>query len=117
MKYLNNCSMNLVSLSDSLTLQLWRDLKERESRSNHATSAPSKGSIALEGYLGWEAGFSLDRESLTLALVLQGALVVMAFESKETLMRWQVRDYSKATSPLYRLSHYMNDIVAVLACY
>ena len=56
--------------SDSLTLQLWKDRTEAE------RNPPTKGSIALEGYLGWEAGFTLDRESLTLAVVLRDAMVV-----------------------------------------
>jgi hypothetical protein len=46
--------------------------------------------VALQDYLGWEAGFSLDREALTLAVVLKEALVVLAFDSRETLIRWQV---------------------------
>jgi hypothetical protein len=70
---------------DSLTLQLWRDRREREKG-----SPPSKGSLALNGYLGCETGFSLDRESMTLALILTEEVVVMALESKEALMRWQV---------------------------
>ena len=74
------------SFSDSLTLQLWKD------RSDAERNPPTKGSIALEGYLGWEAGFTLDRESLTLALVLgDAAMVTLAFDARETMMRWQVR--------------------------
>ena len=71
-------------LADSLTLQLWRDRSEAE------RSPPTKGSIALAGYLGWEAGFTLDRESLTLAVVLRDAMVTLAFDARETMMRWQV---------------------------
>ncbi|TRY81230.1 hypothetical protein TCAL_10448 [Tigriopus californicus] len=70
---------------DSLTLQLWKDKKDWE------RNPPSKGSIALEEYLGWEAGFTLEKESLTLALVLKGVLIALAFDCRETLMRWQVR--------------------------
>ena len=78
--------MPLDPFSDSLTLQLWKD------RSDAERNPPTKGSIALEGYLGWEAGFTLDRESLTLALVLgDAAMVTLAFDARETMMRWQVR--------------------------
>ncbi len=72
-------------IPDSLTLQLWRD------RSDFEKHPASKGSIALEGYLGWESGFTLDKESLTLSLVLMTDMITVAFDSKETLMRWQVR--------------------------
>ena len=46
--------------------------------------------MALHEYLGWEAGFTLDKESQTLALVLKETLIVFAFDNRETLMRWQV---------------------------
>ena len=49
-----------------------------------------QGSMALHEYLGWEAGFTLDKESQTLALVLKETLIVFAFDNRETLMRWQV---------------------------
>ena len=71
-------------ISDTLTLQLWKDRRDWE------RNPPSKGSIALQNYLGWESSFTLDKESITLALVLKEALVVLAFDSRETLMRWQV---------------------------
>lgn len=74
------------NFSDSLTLQLWKD------RSDAERNPPTKGSIALEGYLGWEAGFTLDRESLTLAVVLRDAMVTLAFDARETMMRWQVSE-------------------------
>ena len=46
--------------------------------------------MALHEYLGWEAGFTLEKESQTLALVLKDTLIVFAFDNRETLMRWQV---------------------------
>ena len=46
--------------------------------------------MALHEYLGWEAGFTLEKESQTLALVLKDSLIVFAFDNRETLMRWQV---------------------------
>ena len=52
-----------------------------------------KGSMALHEYLGWEAGFTLEKESQTLALVLKESLIVFAFDNRETLMRWQVRSF------------------------
>lgn len=78
-------SLKKSSISDSLTLQLWKDRKDWE------RNPPSKGSIALEEYLGWEAGFTLDRESQTLALILKSDIICLAFEHREVLIRWQVR--------------------------
>ena len=49
--------------------------------------------MALHEYLGWEAGFTLEKESQTLALVLKESLIVFAFDNRETLMRWQVRSF------------------------
>ena len=56
-----------------------------------STTNSLQGSIALHEYLGWEAGFTLEKESQTLALVLKESLIVFAFDNRETLMRWQVR--------------------------
>ena len=49
--------------------------------------------MALHEYLGWEAGFTLEKESQTLALVLKESLIIFAFDNRETLMRWQVRSF------------------------
>ncbi len=85
--------------ADSLTLQLWRDRRERSRGGGGGSGgggggdgAPTKGSVALQGFLGCECGFALDRESLTLALVLEEGVVALALESREALVRWQVRD-------------------------
>ncbi len=75
----------LAVVLDSLTLQLWKD------RRDYDRHPPSKGSLSLQGYLGWEAAFTLEKESLTLAIILSQAVIVLAFDSRETLMRWQVR--------------------------
>ena len=72
--------------SDSLTLQLWKDRRDWEKN-----PGPTKGSIALEEYLGWEAGFTLDRESQTLAIILKKDILSLALDNRENLMRWQVR--------------------------
>ena len=93
--------------TDSLTLQLWKDRRDWEK------NPPTKGSIgnfsfefsylfvrqysklfvfsALEEYLGWEAGFTLDRESQTLAIILKNDIISLAFDNRENLIRWQVR--------------------------
>ena len=83
--YIHNPINIYLIFSDSLTLQLWKDRKDWERH------PPSKGSIALEEYLGWEAGFTLDRESNTLALILKSDIISLAFDNRESLIRWQVR--------------------------
>ncbi len=90
--------------ADSLTLQLWRDRREHSRGVGGGggggvgvgDGAPTKGSVALQGFLGCECGFALDRESLTLALVLEGDVVALALESREALVRWQVRDQTRS---------------------
>jgi hypothetical protein len=72
-----------LPILDSLTLQLWKDRKDWE------RYPPSKGSLALQEYLGWEAGFTLDKESQTLALILKEDVIILALDNRETLMRWQ----------------------------
>lgn len=79
------CVTRLSPVADSLTLQLWKDRKDWEKH------PPTKGSIALEEYIGWEAGFTLDRESNTLAIILKQNIISFAFDNRENLIRWQVR--------------------------
>ena len=49
----------------------------------------------------------MDKESQTLALVLKEALVLFAFDSRESLMRWQVR----VTSQFEEGQHYLAYLV------
>jgi len=79
-----NSDQHIFSFSDSLTLQLWKDRKDCE------RNPPSKGSLSLQEYLGWEAGFTLEKESHTLALILKEDVIIFAFDNRESLMRWQV---------------------------
>ena len=72
-------------VSDCLTLQLWRDGREAE------RGIPStKGSINLTEYIGCEHGFNLDKEANTLALIFREMVVLLAFDDRESLIKWQV---------------------------
>lgn len=51
--------------------------------------ATPKMEIALERYLGIESGFTLDRESNTLAILTESVTVILAFETREILHQWQ----------------------------
>lgn len=76
----------LSPVADFLTLQLWRDGKEID---KHKT--PTKGSMSLTDYLGCEVAFNLEKESDTLALIFRDNIIILALESREILIKWQVR--------------------------
>jgi len=78
--------IRLSPVADCLTLQLWRDGKEVEKG-----LAATKGSINLNDYIGFESSFNLDKEANTLALIFKEIVVLIALESREILMKWQVR--------------------------
>ncbi|XP_067120734.1 uncharacterized protein [Centruroides vittatus] len=75
----------LSPVADCLHLQLYRDSKDR------CKNGPTKASLSLEGFLGMETGFTLDKESNTLALICTEVVVVLAFDSRELLIQWQVK--------------------------
>jgi len=78
--------IRLSPVADCLTLQLWRDGKEVEKG-----MAPTKGSINLADYIGFESSFNLDKEADTLALIFKEMVILIALENRETFLKWQVR--------------------------
>ncbi|CAH2044347.1 unnamed protein product, partial [Iphiclides podalirius] len=68
-----------------LHLQLYRDPKDRYKKGQ------TKASLSLQHFLGFESGFTLDKESNTIAIICQDVTVVLAFESRERLISWQVK--------------------------
>ncbi|KAK9687323.1 PTB domain (IRS-1 type) [Popillia japonica] len=68
-----------------LHLQLYRDSKDRYKQGQ------TKASLSLEHFLGLETGFTLDKESNTVAILCQDVVVVLAFDTRERLMQWQVK--------------------------
>lgn len=66
-------------------MQLYRDSKDRYKQGQ------TKASLSLEHFLGLETGFTLDKESNTVAIVCQDVVVVLAFDNRERLMQWQVK--------------------------
>ncbi|KAK4873688.1 hypothetical protein RN001_013048 [Aquatica leii] len=80
------CVMRKLSpVADCLHLQLYRDSKDRYKQGH------TKASLSLEHFLGLETGFTLDKESNTVAILCQDVVVVLAFDSRERLMQWQVK--------------------------
>ncbi|XP_030756660.1 uncharacterized protein LOC115882606 isoform X2 [Sitophilus oryzae] len=80
------CVMRKLSpVADCLHLQLYRDSKDRYKQGQ------TKASLSLQHFLGLESGFTLDKESHTVAIVCQDVVVVLAFDNRERLMQWQIK--------------------------
>ncbi|XP_013193751.1 uncharacterized protein LOC106137463 [Amyelois transitella] len=92
------CVMRKLSpVADCVHMQLYRDSRARWG------GAASKASLSLQQYLGCEAGFTLDKHSNTLALVCRDLVAILAFETRERLIQWQV----KVSSHLGEPRHYL----------
>ncbi|KAK0179499.1 hypothetical protein PV327_005245 [Microctonus hyperodae] len=68
-----------------LHLQLYGDSKDRHKQGQ------TKASLSLQHFLGIESGFTLDKESNTIAIICQDLIVVLAFDTRERLIQWQVK--------------------------
>ncbi|KAL1439905.1 hypothetical protein MTO96_009734 [Rhipicephalus appendiculatus] len=75
----------LSPVADCIHVQLYRDSKER------CKQGPTKASLSLAGCLGLESGFTLDKESHTMALICPDLVLALAFDSRELLIQWQVK--------------------------
>jgi hypothetical protein len=52
--------------------------------------------LLSESGVGWKrcclfAGFTLDKESNTIAIICQDVTVILAFDTRERLIQWQVK--------------------------
>ncbi|KAI8439775.1 hypothetical protein MSG28_013459 [Choristoneura fumiferana] len=56
---------DIRDIGDCVHLQLYKDLKERQK------NGQTKASLSLQQYLGFESGFTLDKESNTLAILCE----------------------------------------------
>lgn len=80
------CVMRKLSpVADCVHLQLYKDLKERQK------NGQTKASLSLQQYLGTESGFTLDKESNTLAILCEDVVPVLAFDTREGLIQWKVK--------------------------
>ncbi|XP_049856518.1 uncharacterized protein LOC126336640 isoform X2 [Schistocerca gregaria] len=80
------CVMRKLSpVADCLHLQLYRDSKERYKQGH------TKASLSLQHFLAVETGFTLDKESNTIAIICQDVTVILAFDSRERQMQWHVK--------------------------
>ncbi|CAG9788933.1 unnamed protein product [Diatraea saccharalis] len=80
------CVMRKLSpVADCVHIQLYKDLKERQK------NGQTKASLSLQQFLGFESGFTLDKESNTLALLCEDVVPVLAFDTREILIQWRVK--------------------------
>lgn len=86
--------------SDCLHLQLYGDSKDRYKQGQ------TKASLSLQHFLGVESGFTLDKESNTIAIICQDVTVVLAFDTRERLIQWQVKISNNLGEGLFALSIY-----------
>ncbi|XP_053610993.1 uncharacterized protein LOC128675548 [Plodia interpunctella] len=87
----------LSPVADCVHVQLYRDSKARWG------GAATKASLSLQQYLGCEAGFTLDKHSNTLALVCRDLVAILAFETRERLIQWQVKVNAHLGEPRHYL--------------
>lgn len=73
-----------MSTADCVQLELYRDARAR------GAGAGCKAALSLAQFVGAESGFTLDKHSHTLALVCRRLVAVLAFDTRERLMQWQV---------------------------
>ncbi|XP_076368183.1 uncharacterized protein LOC143255808 isoform X2 [Tachypleus tridentatus] len=81
---------------------MYRDSKDR------CKDIPTKASLSLEKFLGLETGFTLDKESNTMAVICSDMVVLLAFDSREILIQWQVKirsNLAEEHSYLVQVSH------------
>lgn len=71
--------------SDCVHLQFYKNSSERYK------NGPTKASLSLQHFLGIETGFTFDKESNTLAILCEDVIVILAFDTREVLMQWQVK--------------------------
>ncbi|GBP89279.1 Protein Dok-7 [Eumeta japonica] len=87
-----------IALCKSVHEILYRESRVRWPRGAGGANA-AKASLALQYFLGFESGFTLDKESNTLALLCRDLIAVMAFETRERLIQWQVKLASQLGEP------------------
>ncbi|KAL4701945.1 hypothetical protein ACJJTC_010839 [Scirpophaga incertulas] len=86
------CSACVVA--DCVQLQVYRDARARGASAGGGGGGGGggcKAALSLAHFVAAEAGFTLDKHSHTLALVCRDLVAVLAFDTRERLMQWQVK--------------------------
>ena len=50
-----------------------------------------KSSFPLDGFYGLESGICFDKETSVLAIICQKQIILLAFESRETLIQFEIK--------------------------
>ncbi|XP_054267010.1 protein Dok-7-like [Macrosteles quadrilineatus] len=66
-------------------VQLYRDSKDRYN------NGQTKASLSLQYFLAVQSGFTLDKESNTIAIICEDVTVIFAFDTREQLIQWQAK--------------------------
>ncbi|KAL5018490.1 hypothetical protein ScPMuIL_004212 [Solemya velum] len=72
-------------VADRLQVLLFKDVRD-VIRGGHP-----KSNFPLEGFYGLEAGLNFDKESIVLAIICQKVVTLLAFESREYLIQFEIK--------------------------
>lgn len=80
------CVMKKPSpVADRLIVHLFKDVKESVKGGHPKTTFP------LDGFYGLESGICFDKETSVLAIICQKQITLLAFESRETLIQFEIK--------------------------
>ena len=75
----------LSFFSDRLIVYLFKDVKDSVKGANPKSHFP------LDGFYGLESGICFDKETSVLAIICQKVITLLAFESRETLIQFEIK--------------------------
>ena len=75
----------LSFFSDRLIVYLFKDVKDS------VKGASPKSHFPLDGFYGLESGICFDKETSVLAIICQKVITLLAFESRETLIQFEIK--------------------------
>ena len=76
---------------------LYKDVKES------VKGGHPKSSFPLDGFYGLESGICFDKETSVLAIICQKQITLLAFESRETLIQFEIKIRRSLGEGNYRL--------------
>ena len=76
---------NVFSIADRLLVQLYKDVKDS------IKGGSPKSSFPLDGFYGLESGICFDKETSVLAIICQKLITLFAFDSRETLIQFEIK--------------------------
>ena len=80
-----NDKICFVFFSDRLIVYLFKDVKDS------VKGASPKSHFPLDGFYGLESGICFDKETSVLAIICQKVITLLAFESRETLIQFEIK--------------------------